>query len=157
MDASQQAEAQLEQVVRERMEGASHDSVAVVVAMAGLLARVAFADRQYTEQEARRVRDERQLVLGFSERDVDAVCAALEQHIDTVGAGPIERYTDVLRGHLDVHMRADTVKVLVELAAADEEIAPAEESVIRATARSLWVDEALLEALIQRAHQLLRR
>lgn len=155
-DVNEEAERRLEAVVRERMSGASDESVGIVLAMAGLLARVAYADRQYTTQEAARVREELRQVLGFSEPDVNAVCAALAEHIDTVGAGPIERYTDVLRGQLDVHMRADTVKVLVELAAADSEIAPAEERVIRAAARSLWVDEALLEALILRAHQMLR-
>jgi uncharacterized tellurite resistance protein B-like protein len=143
-------------VVRERMTGASEESIAVVTAMAGVLAQVAFADRKYTEPERVRVEEELSQVLGFDEQDVAAVSAALTEYMDLLTEEPFDHHAEVLRTHLDKAMRAETVHVLVDLAVADQELTDDEERVIRGVARSLWVDEALLEALLLRARQKLR-
>ncbi|MGD8862156.1 MAG: TerB family tellurite resistance protein [Myxococcales bacterium] len=146
----------LTRVVRERMTGASEESIAVVVAMAGVLAQVAFADRRYTEPERVRVEEELSQVLGFDAQDVQAVSAALAEHMDLLSDEPFDHHAEVLRTHLDKAMRAEAVHVLVDLAAADDELTDDEERVIRGVARSLWVDEALLEALLLRARKKLQ-
>lgn len=151
------AHERLQRVIDDQMRGADPKSVEVVTAMTALLARVAYADRRYDAAEVERVRHELSQVLGFGANEVAAVCAALAADLADLALGELDRYTDVLRERLDVHMRADTVKVLIELAAADRDIASSELGVIREVAAKLLVDEALLEALVRRAQELNRR
>jgi uncharacterized tellurite resistance protein B-like protein len=136
------------------MRGAEPGSVEIVVAMAALLARVAFADRRYTQTENERVRLELSHVLGFGDPEIDALCAVLGRDLARSAEAELDRYTDTLRERLDTHMRADVVKVLIELSAADREIADSEVAVVREVAAKLLVDEALLEALLLRAREL---
>jgi len=128
--------------------------VSTVTAVTTLLAKVAYADGRYTDEERARVQQELSLVLGMEARDVEAVCTALGEDIARLSALPIEPATAVLRARFDPHMRADAAKVLIELAGADHDFSPAEVERIRAVATQLGVPTDLLEALLTRAHQL---
>ncbi|MDD9968148.1 MAG: TerB family tellurite resistance protein, partial [Myxococcales bacterium] len=141
-------------VIQARMPNAEHRSVETVTAVTTLLARVAYADGQYTDEERLRVRQELSLVLGMDDADVEAVCAALGEDIARLSALPVEPATAVLKARFDPHMRADAVKVLVELAAADRDFSPAEVGRIREVAVQLDVAADLVSALLARAHQL---
>lgn len=141
-------------VFRGRMSGADEASIRVLSAMTSLLAHVAYADGRYTNEERARVRAELSLVLGFGEEDLDAICAVLGDHIDRLAGLPPEPAAQVLRKHFDVHMRADAVKVLIELAGSDRDFDTAEVTRIRAVADFLAVPADLVDALLRRAREL---
>src|SRR5690349_2841756 len=67
--------------VRASMTGTDEETVRIVVAIAGLLGTVAYADRRYAPQEEARIRQELERMPALSPSGVDAVCAALRQHI----------------------------------------------------------------------------
>lgn len=142
------ADAALETLVKDQMAGAKPESVAVVTAISGLLARVAYADRSYDGSEQDRVREELSMVLGFSDDQIDVVCNALRSNIQALGSGPTRHFTSVLRHQFDAHMCADTVKALLELAIADRALKDSELSLIRRIGHELGVDGALVERLI---------
>lgn len=146
------ADAALARLVSEQMAGAKPESIAVVTAISGLLARVAYADRSYDDSEQARVREELSMVLGFTDAQIDAVCAALQTQIAALGSGPTAHFSAVLHAQLDAHMRADTVKALLELAAADRIMGDEELSLIRRIGRELGVDSVLVERLIAHLH-----
>jgi uncharacterized tellurite resistance protein B-like protein len=142
------ADAALETLVKGQMTGAKPESIAVVTAISGLLARVAYADRNYEGSEQARVREELSMVLGFSDDQIEVVCSALRRNIQALGSGPTRHFTSVLRDQFDAHMCADTVKALLELAIADRALKDSELSLIRRIGHELGVDGALVERLI---------
>jgi uncharacterized tellurite resistance protein B-like protein len=142
------ADAALASLVSDQMQGAKPESIAIVTAISGLLARVAYADRSYDGSEQQRVREELSMVLGFSDAQIDVVCNALRSQIQALGSGPTRHFTSVLRDQFDPHMRADTVKALLELAVADRALLDSELSLIRRIGHELGVDAALVERLI---------
>ena len=147
-------DALLSELVAKRMAGADSQAVAVVTAMTGLLARVAYADADYSSAERTRVHEELSMVLGLTQEDIDVVCSTLETHIGEIGRGPTQAFTRVLRERFDRHMRADTVRVLVELAAVDQVIDEQELVIIRRVAEELELQGQLVDALVARAREL---
>lgn len=141
-------------VLRGRMGGADEVSIRVLAAMTSLLAHVAYADGRYTGEEQARVRAELSQVVGFGEEDLDVICSLLGAHIDRLSGLPAEPATAVLLEHFDPHMRADAVKVLIELAASDRQFDVGEVGRIRSVAEQLGVPDNLVEALLQRAKEL---
>ncbi|WP_028025514.1 tellurite resistance TerB family protein [Enterovibrio calviensis] len=109
-------------------------------AMAGLLCEVADADRELDpREEAAKTRMLTALL------DIDEVAAAAlvnEAKIDSSNSVSLYDYTDKLR-QLDQQQRFDLVKAMWEVAYADGELDPLEDSVIRKTAELLYLDHAM--------------
>ncbi len=124
-------------LVRERMPGADEDTLRLVVAVTGLLACVAYADRQYTEAEQAYVREALGRVQGLSGEAAGAICAALRAHVAEIAASNTQAYTRDLRELGDLALRREVLDVLVDLAAADDELAMAETDLLRRTASAM--------------------
>jgi uncharacterized tellurite resistance protein B-like protein len=67
----------------------------------------------------------------MAEGGPDAICAVLERHVAELATINPQAYTRTLREHTDKQMRLEVLDVLLELAAADGELAFAETQLLR--------------------------
>jgi uncharacterized tellurite resistance protein B-like protein len=132
---------ELERVVRASLGATDDESAMVVVALAGLLGAVAYADRDYSENEEAHVRGELARVHGMTHAAADAVCTALRRHIVQVSTVEVPRYCRVLRELGDRELRAEVLEVLVDLAAADGVITTAETNLLRQVTTALGLSQ----------------
>lgn len=109
--------------------------------MAGLLGAVAYADRDYSQAEEARVRQELSRVHGMTASGVDAICAALREHIVEISTVQIPLYARSLVELGDVELRREVLSALIELAAADESIGLAETNLLRQITKSLGLSQ----------------
>jgi uncharacterized tellurite resistance protein B-like protein len=133
--------AQLEALVAGHLPSADEDTRAVVVAIAGLLAGVAYADRQYQEAEQAHVSEALARVHGLSPAGVQAICDALRQHLLEIASINPQQHTRRLRELGDLELRRDVLDALVDLAAADEELTMTETELLRRTATALGLTQ----------------
>lgn len=135
------ADTALEAVVRKHVERVDDDTLRMIVAAAGLLGTVAYADREYSEREEARIRTELARVPRLSAAAVDAVCAVLREHIVTIATVEAPVYARALRELGEPSQRLQILDVLVDLAAADDEITMAETNVLRQTTTALGLSQ----------------
>ncbi len=127
--------------VREHLPGADDETVRVVGALAGLLAAVAYADRDYSQNEEDLVRVALGRVQGMTQQGVDAVCDALRRHVVTAATVELPRYTRALRELGDVELRREVLDALVDLAAADGSITTPETNLLRRITTALGLGQ----------------
>jgi uncharacterized tellurite resistance protein B-like protein len=132
---------ELERLVRDALRTEDNDSVMVVVALAGLLGAVAYADRDYSAGEEEHVRSELGRVHGMTQTAADAVCMALRRHIVQVSTVEVPRYCRLLRELGDRELRTEVLEVLVDLAAADGVITTAETNLLRQVTTALGLSQ----------------
>jgi uncharacterized tellurite resistance protein B-like protein len=133
---------ELEAVVRRALGQGDDESVRVVVALAGLLGAVAYADRSYSEGEEAQVRAELARVHGMPKAAVSAVCEALRRHIVQISTVEVPRYCRVLRELGDRELRVEVLEVLVDLAAVDGVITTAETNLLRQVTTALGLSQS---------------
>jgi uncharacterized tellurite resistance protein B-like protein len=131
----------LTQVVRQHLPESDEQTIETVVAIAGLLATVAYADRTVTEEEERRLCQELERIHGLSRAGVQAICGALREHIVELSTAQAPRYTRALRELGDRDLRLEVLEVLVDLAAADGTLATSEVNVLRQLATALGLSQ----------------
>ena len=113
------------------------DTARIVVAVAGLLASVAYADRVYGEAEQTYARDALSRLEGLTDAGVDAICEVLREHGRQIAAQNPQAFTRELRERTEVELRREVLTVLVDLAAADGELSLAETDLLRRTTSAL--------------------
>jgi uncharacterized tellurite resistance protein B-like protein len=133
--------ADLFRVVQSELPDADEETRFVVVAIVGLLGAVAYADRDYSELEERRIRDELSRVHGMTEQGVEAICAVLRQHIVEVSTVQLPRYARILVDLADHELRVDLLQTLLEIAVADGEITHNETNLLRLVTRALGLSQ----------------
>lgn len=131
----------LEGAVRAALPAADRETVLIVVAMAGLLGAVAYADRNYSPEEAKRVRVELGRLNGMSATGADAVAKLLESRLVELATIDTPRFCRVLREFGDDELRREVLDVLVDLAAEDGIITSAESNMLRRLASSLGLTQ----------------
>jgi uncharacterized tellurite resistance protein B-like protein len=131
----------LENVVRRALGDADSDTVLVVTAMAGLLGAVAYADRDFSPEEEERIRRELARIRGIGEADIGAICAVLREHIIEVSTVQMPHYARVLLDLADHELRVEILAVMLEVAAADGEIAHVETNVLRMATNALGLTQ----------------
>jgi len=129
-------------IVRLRMKDADEDAQRLVIAVAGLLACVAFADQVYHPKEAQVVREELERLKGLSATAVDAICAVLAGQIGRVVASGDHTWVRDLRELTDRDQRLEILDVLLNLAAADDEFSISEANYLRRLATALGLEQA---------------
>jgi len=127
----------LRDLVRSEMRDADEDSARIVISVAGLLARVAYADRVYGEAEQAYTRDALSRLHGLTSDGVAAICDLLKQHGRTIAAQNPQAFTRELRERVDVELRREVLDVLVDLAAVDGEVSLAETDLLRGITAAL--------------------
>lgn len=131
----------MEAEVRRVLGDADAETVRVVTAIAGLLGTVAYADRDYSEEEERLVRSELLRIHGMTEAGVTAVCALLRAHIVEVATVQTPRYCRALIEHADRELRLEVLELLVDVAAADGTISQSETNLMRGLAVALGLTQ----------------
>ena len=139
-------ETRLAAAVAPHMPGADDATVRIVAGIAGLLAHIAYADHDYSAVEEQRIREELGRVEGLGAIGVDALCAVLRQHIGEIAAVDAPRHARALRDLADRDLRRHVLELLVDLAAADDEVVVAETNVLRQTTTALGLSQADYDA-----------
>jgi len=132
----------LEDTVRQHLEGADDEKIRIVVAIAGLMGTVAYADQQYSEVEEQRIRAELGRIQGLDKAGVDAICAVLRKHIVDIATVEAPVYARELLALADRDFRREVLDALLDVAAADDEIVLAETNSLRLTATALGLTQA---------------
>jgi len=131
----------VEALVRQHMQEADDETIELVIAVTGMLASVAYADREYTDDERAHVRESLRLMQGLEPAGVDAICATLDQHIVEIASISTQPYTRALRELADKALRREVLDVLVDLAAADGEIALSESDLLRRATSAMGLEQ----------------
>lgn len=141
--------------VQSELPGADPTTVEIVVAMAGLLAAVAYADRSYSDEEARRVRAELGRLHGMTAEGTEAICGVLVRHARELSTVGVPVFCRSLVELAERELRVEVLGMLVELAAADGVIATAESNLLRLTTRALGLSQDDYNAAQARHRELL--
>ena len=128
-------------VVRANMAGTDDVTIRIVVAIAGLLGTVAYADRRFAPEEEQHIRQELDRVQALTPAGVDAVCTALREHIVEISTIEAPFYARELLALADRDLRLQVLDALVDLAAADNEITVTETNLLRLTATALGLTQ----------------
>jgi uncharacterized tellurite resistance protein B-like protein len=139
--APTEVSAQLTAAVRAQLREADSETVQIVAAISGLLACVAYSDRTLSGEERAHAREVLGRVHGMAQGGPDAICAVLERHTAELATINPQSYTRTLREHTDKQMRLEVLDVLLELAAADGEIAFSETQVLRRLTTALGLEQ----------------
>ena len=133
--------AELVTVVRAHLAGADEETVQVVAAIAGLVGVVAYADRDYSDAEERRLKRELLRVHGMTMAGVEAISALVRRHIVEVATVQLPRYARTLVQLADAELKKDVLELLVDVAASDGKITQDETSVLRHVTKALGLDQ----------------
>jgi uncharacterized tellurite resistance protein B-like protein len=123
-----------------------------VVAVAGLLAKIAYADGAYSEQEEGAIRTELGRVHGLSPEGVDAICSLLADNISQVALSGDHDWTRDLRDLATRELRLEVLEVLIEMAVADQVLKQEEQVQLRRLAKALNLTQGDYNA-IQARHR----
>jgi uncharacterized tellurite resistance protein B-like protein len=131
------ARSKLKEIVRDHMSGADDETVRAVVSVAGLLACVAYSDRQYTESEKSVIKSELARIRGLSNAGIEEISKLLEENIFELTTTSSQTYLRDLRELSDYEMRVEVLDVLLSLAAADQTVSVVETNFLRRAATAL--------------------
>lgn len=132
---------QVQRLVAEHLPGEDESAREIVVAIAGLLACVAYADRNYHDAEQAHVREALGRIHGLSAAGADAICETLQKHLLQIAAPNPQRFTRTLREETEPELRREVLEALLDLAAADGELAMAETELLRRTASAMGLEQ----------------
>jgi uncharacterized tellurite resistance protein B-like protein len=138
---SAQEHAALAAAVRQAFPDADQPTVEIVGACAGLLATVAYADRQFSIPERERIRALLTTVQGLSDPGRQAILQVLDEHVVELATVESTRFARSLREHAAHDLRKHLLSMLVEVAAADEHITQSEVTVLRRLTQALGLDQ----------------
>jgi uncharacterized tellurite resistance protein B-like protein len=117
------------------------DSVSIVSACAGLLAVVAYADRSLSESELEKAERLLAGVSGIDDTGRRAIVAALRAHVVELSSVHAVRFARTLKELGDRDLRLHVITLLLELAAADDQISPSEVNTLRQVTRALGLSQ----------------
>jgi len=136
-ELSPQARERLAKIVEQYLTDADDATRRIVTAVAGLLAKVAYADGHYSVQEEATIQKELGRVHGLSQAGVDAICGLLADQISHVALLGDHDWTRDLRDLAERQLRLEVLEVLVEMAVADEVLKHEEQVQLRRIAKAL--------------------
>jgi len=131
----------LRRAVEEQMPDAPEETRRLVTAVAGLLASLAYADADYSEAERQKVRQELGRMHGLTDSGVDTICRILDTDIAVITSGGDQTWIRDLRALTDYDQRLEVLEVLIELAAADNDLSLAEVSYLRRLTGALGISQ----------------
>lgn len=130
----------LRAAVQAHLPEADDEAVAFVTALAGLLASIAYADREYSAAEQAHVRDALSRVPDLTDDGAHAVCEVLVEHIRDLASVNPQAFSRELRDNYDVELRREVLDCLVDLGATDGELSLAETNLLRRTTSALGLE-----------------
>ncbi len=144
----------LSELVATYLPEADAETRELVVAIAGLLAGVVYADRKYHEAERAHVRKTLGNIHALPASGADAICALLDQRLVEIALRSPQAHTRVLREYAELDLRREVLDALVDLAAADHDLSMAESDLLRrtVTAMGLTQDDYVASQARHRQH-----
>jgi uncharacterized tellurite resistance protein B-like protein len=130
----------LRAAVHAHLPDADAEAVAFVTALAGLLASIAYADRDYSPAEQAHVREALASVHGLTEPGVEAISLVLKDHVRDLASINPQAFSRELRENGDVELRREVLDCLVDLGATDGELSLAETNLLRRTTSALGLE-----------------
>jgi uncharacterized tellurite resistance protein B-like protein len=127
--------------VRAALPQADQDTIRIVSASAGLLACVAFADRDYSEAEEARMHELLTTIDGIDGQAATHILATLRAHARAFSTVQSPRFCRTLRELGDRELRVHVLDLLVEVAAADEKVTHSEVTVLRQLTTALGLEQ----------------
>jgi uncharacterized tellurite resistance protein B-like protein len=128
-------------VVRAHLSGVDEATTRIVVAVAGLLASVAYADRDFSSDEEAKVIEELGRIQGLAAGGPQAVCAVLRDYALELTTTQTPRFARALVELADRDLRREVLRLLIELAAADGTISLDEVNHLRLLTQSLGLTQ----------------
>ena len=138
---SPEARDRLAEIVEQYLADADDATRRIVTAVAGLLAKIAYADGHYSTQEETAIQKELSRVHGLSQAGVDAICGLLADQIGRVALLGDHDWTRDLRELADRELRLEVLEVLVEMAVADQVLKHDEQTQLRRIAKALGLTQ----------------
>lgn len=135
------ASEELRRMVAHSMPQADAQQAALIGALAGLLATVAYADRKYTGAEREQISDALSRVHALEPGALGAVEELLSERLAELAHEPLQTYTRVLYEGMERSGRLEVLEVLMDLAAADEVLSMDETNLLRRIARALGLSD----------------
>ena len=133
---------QLLHTVAAQLHEADDNTVQIVAAISGLLACVAYSDRELHENERAHLREVLGRVHEMRGGGADAICALLEKHLTELTMVNPQAYTRTLRELTDREMRLEVLDVLLDLGAADGELSFEETQLLRRFTGALGLEQS---------------
>jgi uncharacterized tellurite resistance protein B-like protein len=130
----------LRDAVRAHLPEADAEAIAFVTALAGLLASIAYADRDFSAAEQAHVREALARVHGLSEAGSAAISLVLKEHVRDLASVNPQAFSRELRENGDVELRREVLDCLVDLGATDGELTLAETNLLRRTTSALGLE-----------------
>jgi len=127
--------------VRRELPQADAETVQVVTAMTGLLGAIAYADRDFSQSEERRLLLDLGRIHGMTEAGATAIVRILRQHVVEISSLGIPHHCRTLRELGDRELRLEVLEALVALAAADGSIDLSEVNLLRQITSSLGLSQ----------------
>lgn len=141
-ERSASADAHLREVVAQALpQGTDPDTVSIVTACAGLLAGVAYADRDFSAPEAREIERLLGSVEGLGQPGTQVIVRTLEAHRVELASVHATRFARTLRDLGTRDLRLHVLDMLVSLAATDNTISPSEQNIMRQVTRALGLEQ----------------
>jgi uncharacterized tellurite resistance protein B-like protein len=132
---------ELRLLVQKTVPGASEQDAAIVASVAGLLAFVAYADRQYSDEEQQVVCAALARVNGLPVSAGEAASSLLGARIAELAHESLPTYTRVLYELTDRTARLELFEVLMDVAVADHVLSMDETNALRRIANLLGLSE----------------
>lgn len=140
-DVPKHARERLAQLVDEHLPEADEPTRRIVTAVAGLLARVAYADGEYAPEEQAALRRELGRVHGLEAHGVHAISELVKDEIAQVALLGDHDWTRDLKEHASRELRIEVLEVLLEMAAADHVLTHAETVQLRRITKALGLTQ----------------
>jgi uncharacterized tellurite resistance protein B-like protein len=117
--------------VREQMPTADVEEAKIVAAVVGLLGQVAYWDRPYLPEEEEPIRRALARVGGLAPEGAERICSVLRDSITKIAEVEAREYARFLRELADRDLRLYVLDLLLDVAAADQNVSVAEMTLIR--------------------------
>jgi uncharacterized tellurite resistance protein B-like protein len=150
------ADIRLRDVVKLTLKGADSDKIAIVTACAGLLACVAYADREFSPAEAAKAGALMATVQGIGPEGSRAIVQALQANVLELTTVHAMRFARTLRDLADHDLRLMIVSMLLELAAVDDDIKLSEVNTLRQITGALGLTQEEYNGLQEKYRERLR-
>lgn len=116
-------------------------SVRIVTAVAGLLAAVAYADREISADEAIHLRGALERIHGLPREHVEAIARVLSEQALRLSTSFVPRFTRILREELPEESRWEVLDALIGMAAADGVVTHVEVASLRNMSTALGLSQ----------------
>ncbi len=133
---------ELAKLIATTLPEADAETQQIVTAVAGLFGSVSYADRDFSQAERQAVEGLLQTIEGIDAGSARRIIQTLHDNIVHVSTVEVPRYARALKQLGDRDLRLQVLSMLLDVAAADDEISHAEAVLLRQLTTSLGLEQS---------------